>query len=360
MPSILPALALSKDDFLIEQTLSLAASWFTEQISPSSPKKSSLLDQLRHRTNFFLVEGRNMNLVETFSRAVTTAAGLLAVDQIDSASALLNQVLPSLHDILTSQHPQLYSVLAEFSLDCHNDNSLCRLRGQIKQFAANLSQSVLGTSHPITHLLRLELSSPEQTAKLRGLVQRKIHDLHVDSFSLTNPLTTIQGYYLARVLAQLGHLDAAVNILDDVTAAWEQIYGAGSLMCVLGMLETAKVSLRQESPGFPGVEHTLLDALAKTTDLLSHQREEIGSFHAGHPAAAQNPPATIVHARMACLRTLGRLYAVQDQPHRALQYYSQSAMIGIDALGPTVPAVQLVLADLEVAGKLAALETAEH
>ncbi|KEF52696.1 uncharacterized protein A1O9_11113 [Exophiala aquamarina CBS 119918] len=363
---IAPTLALSKDDFSIAQTLSLAASFFTSQMSTSFLEIPSPVDQVRHRTNIFLAEGSPIHSVETFSGAITTAAGLLAVDRIDSASSLLNQALPNLHDLLTSQHPQLYPVLAELSLDCHEDNSLARLRGQIKQFAASLSHSVLGGLHPITRLLRLELSSPEQTARLRELVQRKIHDLHVDSFSLTDPLTITQRYYLARVLAQLGHLDDAVGVLDDVSKAWEQIYGPGSLMCILGMIERAKVRMRRESVNFTEVEHILQDALARTMDLLGEHHEEMPRLPAStttpHTQAAfgstypQNLPASIVHARMACLRTLGRLYAMQDLPHRALQYYSQSAMIGIDELGLIVPAVQLILADLDVVGKLAVLD----
>jgi hypothetical protein len=368
-PSIAPTPALSTDDILIEQTLLQTASFFTSQISTSWPQVP--LDQNRQRTNFFLLEDTKTHSIETFSGAVTTAAGLLAVDRIESASSLLNQTLPYLHDFLTSHHPQLYSILAELSLDCHEDSSLGRLRGQIKQFAASLSHTVLGPSHPITRLLRLELSSPDQTSRLRELIQRKIHDLHADSLSLTDPLTTVQGYYLARVLAQLGHLDDAVKVLDDVTRTWEQIYGRGSLMFILGMVERAKLRIRRESVDFKEVEDILLDALARTTNLLDDHHGKIsrppaskifppsvGSGSTDH-SPDQNLPASIVHTRMACLRTLGRLYAMRDRPHRALHYYTQSVQIGIDELGPSVPAVQLALADLDVVGKLALLNDSD-
>lgn len=364
-PSIAPTPALSTDDILIEQTLLQTASFFTSQISTSWPQV--LLDQNRHHTNFFLLEDTKTHSIETFSSAITTAAGLLAVDRIESASSLLNHTLPYLHHFLTSQHPQLYPILAELSLDCQEDSSLGRLRGQIKQFAASLSHTVLGPLHPITRLLRLELSSPDQTARLRELIQRKIHDLHADSLSLTDPLTAAQGYYLARVLAQLGHLDDAVRVLDDVTRTWEKIYGQGSLMSILGMIESAKLRIRRESVDFKEVEDILLDALAKTTNLHDGQNGKASRPPASaefNPRVAsgstqqspdQNLPASIVHTRMACLRTLGRLYAMRDRPHRALQYYAQGVQIGIDELGPSVPAVQLALADLDVVGKLALL-----
>jgi len=262
---------------------------------------------------------------------------LIAVNQVDPALAILNRALPTLQDLLITQHPQLYYVLAEMSLDT-TDSELGRLRAQIKQFAAGVSQNLLGVQHPITQLLRLNLSH-QQTVRLRELIQRKIHELHEHFFSVDSNQTTGQHYFLARILSQLGQTDEAARILSSVIAAWEASYGTNSMMSVTGLLELSKVRLAQGKPDAQA-ERLLNDGLRRTLTL-----ETDGQMR---PLWAE-----ILHCRIGCLRTLGRLYIMRDNYDGALQCYTHAVTVGIDQLGPASPAVQLVLADLDAASKMA-------
>ncbi|KAI1630243.1 hypothetical protein EDD37DRAFT_672390 [Exophiala viscosa] len=277
-----------------------------------------------------------ISTIETFSGSITTAAGLIAVNRIDSASSILNRVLPTVHQLLASPHPQLYYVLAELSLDA-SDSHLAGLRFQIKHFAADESEGMLGATHPITQLLRTRLTN-KMALRLREFIQAEIHTLHEQSFSMHAYQTTCHEYFLARILSQLGRRDDAIRTLSGLTTRWESTYGADSLMCVTAMLELAKVYLSNRR----GLDAETLadDALQRTFRIQtsSHQR----------PLSAGK-----LHSRMACLRTLGRVHSLRDNHGSALQYYTRAVKVGVDELGSAVPATQLALADLDAASKMA-------
>ncbi|KIV78986.1 hypothetical protein PV11_06581 [Exophiala sideris] len=333
-------LALSKDDSQMEQILLHTREFYTGTFESTW---SARLQQ--DGTAFDII-----STVETFSGSITTAAGLIAVNRIDSASSILNRVLPSLHQLLTSPHPQLYYVLAELSLD-GSDSDLARLRFQIKHFAADVSEGVLGAHHPITQLLRMRLPDTT-TVRLRELIQAEIHRLHEQLFGGEAYQTTCQEYFLARILSQLGRPDDAVRILAGLLSRCEKMYGADSLMCVTAMLELAKVHLAQsqchgerhgqgQGVAYEQAESLANDALRRTFRIQTDNQVRLLS-------------AGIMHSRMACLRTLGRVHSLRHNHGGALQYYARAVKVGVDELGPTVPATQLALADLDQASKMAA------
>ncbi|KIX08087.1 uncharacterized protein Z518_02742 [Rhinocladiella mackenziei CBS 650.93] len=321
-------MTLSKEESQIEQILSQTSAFYCGMFETSWSRR------LQESSTAFDI----MSEMENFSGSITTAGGLLAVDRIDTASLILGRVLPTLQHLLVSQHPQLYYVLADLSLDT-SDNELGRLRGQVKRFSAGISQTILGAQHPITRLLRLDLPL-DQTLRLRELIQRKVHELHEQFFSQTSYQTTGQYYYLARVLAQLGQTDEAARILSSIMTIWEVNYGMNSLMSVTALLEMTKVRLAQNNPDVQA-ECLVNDALQRTLTL--EDSTKVRPLSAG-----------IVHSRMGCLRTLARLFVMRNNYTIALQHYTQAVQVGINELGPAAPAVLLALADLDAASKMAA------
>lgn len=321
-------IVLSREDSQIAELLSQTGAFYTGKF------ETSWSQRLRENQATFDI----MSEMENFSGSVSTAAGLIAVGRIDTASTILGRVLPTLHHLLVTQHPQLYYVLADMSLDT-SDTELGRLRGQVKQFSAGVSQTVLGPSHPITRLLRLNLPD-EHKRRLRELIQRKVHELHEQLFSATAYQTTGQHYYLARVLSQLGQTDEAARILSSLVTTWDAKYGLNSLMSVTGLLELTKVHLVQSQ------DHAYAEQLIS----VALQRTEcIEAYGSQQPLSLG-----VVHSRMGCLRTLGRLHVMRNDYSTALQHYTQAVSLGVNELGPSVPAVQLALADLDTASKMKA------
>ncbi|EXJ71466.1 uncharacterized protein A1O5_05274 [Cladophialophora psammophila CBS 110553] len=321
-------MTLSKEDSQIEQILLQASTFYTSKF------ESSWCGQLRDSYN-----PSDMVSVENFNGSITTAAGLMAVGRIDSASAILGRVLPTLSDLLILQHPKLYYVLAEFSLDA-SSTELGRLRSQVKRFAAAASLTILGSSHPITTLLQLSLTNADQRLRLRELIQRKIHELHEQLFSATSSETTGQYYYFARVLAQLGHLDEAARILSQIIPIWENSYGKNSLMPVTGLLELTKVHLASDDTS-KDTELLISDALRRTLTIEKSSEDQAAGL------------AEAVHSRMGCLRTLGRLHVMRGNVETAMMQYTAAVSVGVAELGAGVPAVQLALADLDTVTRMA-------
>ncbi|OAL37303.1 hypothetical protein AYO20_03479 [Fonsecaea nubica] len=322
-------MTLSKEDSQVEQILLQTSTFYTSKF------ESSWCGQLHdiERINSF-----EMLSVENFSGSITTAAGLLAVGRIDSASSILSRVLPTLSDLLILQHPKLYYILADLSLDT-SSTELGRLRSQVKRFAAAASLAILGPSHPITALLQLTLTNTDQRLRLRELIQRKIHELHEHLFSATSHETTAQYYYLARVLAQLGHLDEAARILTRIIPIWENTHTKNSLLPVTGLLELTKVHLALGNTN-QDTESLVSDALRRTLTIEKSSEDQ------------SSPLAEVVHSRMGCLRTLGRLHVMRGNVQTAMMQYTAAVSVGVGELGARVPAVQLAVADLDAVTRM--------
>lgn len=327
-----PSLPLSQDDSQVEEVLLRTNAFYTGTF------ESTWSQRLQQDSTVFDI----ISSVETFSGSITLAAGLVAVNRIDAASSLLDRVLPTIQQLLTSPHPQLYYALAELSLDTSHSH-LGHLRAQVKQFAADVSESVLGTQHPITQLLRLSL--PDTAAlRLRDLIQAEIHTLYKRLFGTDAYQTTCHEYFLARILSQLGRHEEATRILSALLTRWETTYGADSLMCVTAQLELAKVHLAQSQEAAASsaeAESLVRDALRRTFRVQANSRQRPLS-------------AGILHSRIGCLRTLGLVHSMRNDHGSALEYYARAVEVGVDDLGSEVPATQLALADLDVASRSAA------
>ncbi|KIW67576.1 hypothetical protein PV04_06816 [Phialophora macrospora] len=335
-------MSLSKEDSQVEQILLQTSAFFWGQF------ESSWSAQLRERGNTYFDKISGM---ESFSASVTTAGGLLALDRVDSASSIMGGVLPMLPELLASQHPQVCWLLADLSLSASSDTPLGRLRSQVKRIAASAALTTLGPSHPITKLLQLTFSPMTDLWRLhlREMIQRKIHELHEALFERNSYQTTGQYYYLGRVLAQIGQFEKARDILAEVVAMWEDMYGVDHIMPITGLLELTRVHL------------SLNDASTDTETLLSEAlRRTLTLEKAASTPDPASPPgermdakaAGLIHSRIGCLRTLGRLHVMRGNLETAMMQYTAAMTIGVEELGVHVPAVQLALADLDAVSQM--------
>ncbi|EXJ58961.1 hypothetical protein A1O7_06392 [Cladophialophora yegresii CBS 114405] len=338
MPPSPRLMSLTKEDSQIEQTLLRTSAFFWGQF------ESSWSAQLRERGNTYFDKISGM---ESFAGSITTAGGLLALGQVDSASSILDSALPKLPELLTSQHPQVCWLFADLSLSASSDTALGRLRSQVKRVAASASHTTLGPSHPITKLLHLTFpataEADAQRLYLRELIQRRIHELHESLFEPNSYQTTGQYYYLARVLGQVGQLEKARDILAEVVAMWEAMYGVNHIMPITGLLELTRAHL------------SLNDASTDTEALLSEALRRTLTLEKATATASQDPTsrtAGLTHSRIGCLRTLGRLHVMRGNLATALMQYTAAMSVGVEELGVHVPAVQLALADLDAVSQM--------
>ncbi|OCT51993.1 hypothetical protein CLCR_08196 [Cladophialophora carrionii] len=336
-------MSLSKEDSQIEQTLLQTSAFFWGQF------ESSWSAQLRERGNTYFDKISGM---ESFAGSITTAGGLLALGHVDSASSILDSALPKLPELLTSQHPQLCWLFADLSLSASSDTPLGRLRSQVKRVAASTSLTTLGASHPITKLLHLTFpaTADAQRVYLRELIQRKIHELHETLFESNSYQTTGQYYYLGRVLGQVGQLEKARDILAEVVALWEEIYGVNHIMPITGLLELTRAHLSLNDAS-TDTEALLSEALRRT---LTLEKATVSNEPTTSPAyeVVNAKAAGLIHSRIGCLRTLGRLHVMRGNLETALMQYTAAMSVGVEELGVHVPAVQLALADLDAVSQM--------
>lgn len=73
----------------------------------------------------------------------------------------------------------------------------------------------------------------------RVLILCGLIGLYSDFLSTTDIPTTFQCHYLC--LVQFGDLNNAVQMLEDMTQRLEHPYGGESLVCILGVIERAKI-----------------------------------------------------------------------------------------------------------------------
>jgi hypothetical protein len=334
-------MSLSKEDSQVEQILLQTSAFFWGQF------ESSWSARLRERGNTYFDKISGM---ERFAGSVTTAGGLLALGHVDTASSILGDVLPKLPELLVSQHPQVCWLLADLSLSASSDTPLGRLRSQVKRIAASASLTTLGPSHPITKLLQLTFPAMADSRRLhlRELIQRKIHELHEALFEPNSYQSTGQYYYLGRVLAQIGQFEKARDILAEVVVMWEDMYGADHIMPITGLLELTRVHLSLNDAS-TDTEALLSEALRRTLTL----EKAVASLDPAFLDERMNAKAAgLIHSRIGCLRTLGRLHVMRGNLETAMMQYTAAMTIGVEELGVHVPAVQLALADLDAVSQM--------
>ena len=114
---------LSKEDSQIEQVLLQTKDFYSGKF------EASWSAHLRESGSTYFDK---ISDVDRFAGSITTAGGLMALGSIDSASRILGRALPTISDLLTSQHPQ-YITLWRISASVRaSESALGRLRSQVK------------------------------------------------------------------------------------------------------------------------------------------------------------------------------------------------------------------------------------
>lgn len=322
------ALALSKEESTMTKIVGQASAFHTSMFEifwgPA----------LQH--NAFIYDRDNR--VEVFRDSSVTAACLVAVGKQASAQKIIERVLPSMEDLLRTPTPALYLILAELALDLAKtpaDN----VRGQIKQYLAGRAMSILGSEHPISQLLTINL--PLSKRQMLGeRLWNAILPILNQSFGLDHYQSSTQAYCQARNMAASGQLEDAINRIHELINRWSIIYGSNSLIVCYTKIELANILVNSGS--ITKAELIVSDAL-RTSDIIHQAAQRNEDCHASEK---RHRESSIAFPRVACLRTLGKLHSLRGNFGTATHYYSRAVVEGSPALGNDSPVVELAQSDL--------------
>ncbi|KAL6250811.1 hypothetical protein RBB50_003114 [Rhinocladiella similis] len=97
------------------------------------------------------------NTLEKFRETFYIVSNLPDLDEVNAAFAVLNATLDTFPQLLRENHPELLFSLVELAYGLSMPN-FCALHAKIKPHVAEMASVILGSDHPFTVLLRMELS----------------------------------------------------------------------------------------------------------------------------------------------------------------------------------------------------------
>jgi hypothetical protein len=283
-------------------------------------------------------------LTEAFGASTTMAAGLIAAGQAHNATQILNRMLSLAQVMLLSQHPQVCFWLIEVSMDT-SETAVGNVRRAIKSQFAPLACRLLGEDHPLSLLLRTPLTT-EQQARIRREGQAVVHDYHVRTFGSYSYQTMSHQWIWGRIAAASGHFEEAIRLFQDFTQTWEQVYSTpNSAVAVGALIEQARVMVASGDASVK-VECLLSDALRRIDVLSSTQILKIPIMDV---AELRLREGGMIFARLAALRTLGRVHIMRGNLSAALVNFEQATAIAEAQLTEQSSVRKLCETDLEVA-----------
>jgi hypothetical protein len=167
----------------------------------------------------------------------------------------------------------------------------------------------------------------------RKQIQALVQNLLVDIFGPQSYQAAVQQYYRARVLARMGYVHEACEIMAGVVPRLEAVYGPEGSMTITAMLELTKLHLGAHDTS-KDTENLISDALRRIKILEDTADDD------------QVRRSGFVHLRMGCLRVSGRLQVMRGNLELAKMRFAHAVSTGTRSMDEHAPAVKLAKADL--------------
>ena len=326
-------LSLSTEDVAIERCLSLATSFYHGQYEstwgPRLQQDGLALDMTSD--------------IEIWDESTHTAAALIEVGRTDIAAKIVRQQMQTIESLLLLDHPELFSVIAIVALDT-NYTPLGQLRRQLRNRLAPASETILGASHPLSQLLKMELSDGVR-AQIRIAIQKRIFDLIAQIFGENTYQTLCQFFILATNLEDQGHYEEALTVNTAYLELAAKLYGLNSLIVVFGLIEQSSIYLAAGQLDVRAELH-IHDALRQLSMIDSHPAVALVTDNAS--SEKEKRTNMVAHCKIAALRILSRLHWMRSNYEAAMHFRQEALDCGRSVLGPDAIPVLLAEEDLNM------------
>lgn len=326
-------LSLSAEDVGIERCLALATSFYLGQYEstwgPRLQQDGLTLDMTSD--------------IEIWDESTHTAAALIEVGRTGIATKIVRQQMQSIESLLSLDHPELFSVLAIVALDT-NYTPLGQLRRHLRNRLAPASETMLGASHPLSQLLKMELSAGVR-AQVRIAMQKRIFDLIAQIFGENTYQTLCQFFILATNLEDQGHYEEALTVNTAYLELAAKLYGLNSLIVVFGLIEQSSIYLAAGQLDVRAELH-IHDALRQLSIIDSHPAVALVTDNAS--SEREKRTNMVAHCKIAALRILSRLHWMRSNYEAAMHFRQEALDCGKSVLGPDAIPVLLAEEDLNM------------
>lgn len=322
----------SPEDFMLDQCLRLATSYYSAQYEASwQPKLKQdkwILDLSSE--------------IELWEETTHTAAALIEAHRADVAVKVINHHAQSVDSLLLTDHPELFSVLCRVAFGT-KESPLGQLRTHLKRLLAVLAQTLFGSGHPITQILKLR-TSDSVNDRIQVLMQQRILEVIGELFGANSYQRMVQYYYLVRILEDRGYYDEALAVNAEHMELGAGRYGLNSIMLIFGLIEQASIYLASGQPDVKAELH-IHDALRRLSIIGSSYTRARSQPDA--PSEQQDMTILIAQCRVAALRLLSRLHRMRGNWDAAMHFCVEALAHGRKVIGVESIPVMLANADLD-------------
>ena len=278
---------------------------------------------------------------EMFYESLLSAAGLIEAGQLNRAAHVIQCIMEMMINLLHQSHPEAYYFFLNLSLQT-NSTALAQLRSKMREYLYPLSQRILGSDHPITKVLNLQIPEPARDA-LQTSVLRRVRDFHLQTFGTDTYQSLSATFIFARTMLDSGQTQYAQTLMSSALAAAERAQGMNSLVTVYLIIEKAAIYMSATPPDTSIVPELHLSDAFRRLQVIEQQVAKLPE----DSMDAQKLEVAIVHSKIVGLRMLGRLHCLRKNFGAAIQVFSQVVEYGLTTLGPDAVPVLLAQADLE-------------
>jgi hypothetical protein len=280
---------------------------------------------------------------EIFSESIFSAAALVEAGQPKKAATVIQCVVAMLHHLMHANHPQIYYTFMILSLET-STSALGQLRRQIRDHMLPICERMLGSDHPISAVLRMQVPMAARSF-LHGKVMQQIQDCHHQIFGSDAYQTLAQQYVHARTLAEIGHVEESLDMFGNLIQSLERLLGINSLIVVYALFDKATTCLATTPPDTSILPELHISDALRRLQIIAQRNDKLLE----DSLEAQKMEVAIVYTKIAGSRVLGKLHCARRNYGAAIQIFSQVVQYGLATLGPDAVPVHLAQADLDAA-----------